>query len=91
MIHKVFNLYDAKSEVFDIPMFAKTTNEMLRDLTAVVNRENDRNKLWLYPSDFTLFEVGEYDDLTGTFNTLDTPHAICLLHDLKVTDESADN
>lgn len=83
MIHKIFSIYDSKSEIFDRPMFAKTTNEMIRDLTHAVNTVNERSKLYLYPSDLTLFEHGEYDDLTGLFTLLDTPHAILILHELK--------
>lgn len=94
MKHKVFSLYDSKTEVFDIPMFAKTTNEMIRDLTRVVNRDDERNKLHLYSSDFTLFEIGEYSDDTGKFELLATPHSLFILHDLKKlepVDESSDS
>lgn len=88
---KIFAIYDSKSEVFDKPMYAKTTQEMIRDLSYVVNKPNEQNKLYLYPSDFTLFELGEYDDNTGKTECLSTPHALMLLQELKKQDETVND
>lgn len=88
---KIFTIYDSKTETFDRPIFAKTTNEMIRDLTSAVNNVNPNNKLHLYPSDLTLFDHGEYDDSTGTFTLLDTPHSMFLLHDLKTASNETPN
>lgn len=84
MKQKVFSIYDSKTEVFDFPIYGKTTNEIIRELSRVVNTENDRNKFYLYPQDFTLFELGTFDDSDGKFDSLSTPHSLLLLHDLKV-------
>lgn len=82
MIYKIFSIYDSKAECYDRPIFARSTAEIVRDLTQIVNTTNENNKFYLYPADFTLFEIGEYDDQTSKFNLLDTKHSIVVLHEL---------
>lgn len=66
MIHKVFSVYDSKAEVYMTPIFFKTKGEALRAFTSTVNDES--HHFHKYAEDFTLFEVGSYDDSKCKFD-----------------------
>lgn len=63
MITRVFALFDSKAECYGTPFFMSNRNMAVRafsDLAA------DRNTLVAkHSEDFTLFEVGSFDDATG--------------------------
>jgi hypothetical protein len=60
---KVFTIYDAKAEAYLQPFFLSTKGQAIRSITeALANTEHQFAK---YPQDFTLFELGEYDDSNG--------------------------
>jgi len=64
MVNKMYTVYDSKAEAFLVPFFMRTKGEALRAWQQAVNDE--QTQFSKYPSDFTLFEIGEYDDSTGT-------------------------
>lgn len=64
MILKTFAVYDAKLEAYLQPFFMQTTGAALRAWDAVVN--DPSTQFFKNPEDFTLFEIGEYDDQSGT-------------------------
>ena len=60
---KMFSVYDSKAESFDRPFFLRTKGEALRGWIDVVNDPSTQfNK---HSADFTLFELGEFDQTTG--------------------------
>lgn len=66
MITKAFALYDTKAGLFHVPFFFPHMGQAIRacidlagDLSTIVGR---------HPSDFALYEIGLYDDATGTFS-----------------------
>lgn len=74
MISKAFTVYDSKIGAYLAPFFMKSRGEALRAWMDIVNDEKSAfNK---HPEDFTLFEVGEYDDEKGQFKNLLTPHSL---------------
>lgn len=65
----IFAIYDSKSENYGRPFFVRTRGEAIRFFTEAAN---DRStNIGKYPGDFTLFELGTYEDNTGIF----TQHA----------------
>lgn len=68
---KVFSIRDAKAEVFNTPWFKGTHGEAERDFRAAVN--DQQTSLNKFPEDFDLYYLGDYDDHTGVFQSLDTP------------------
>lgn len=60
MILKIFTIHDAKSEAYLTPIYFRTKGEAIRAFTATVNDET--SNFSKNPEDFTLFELGEYDD-----------------------------
>lgn len=60
---KIFCVYDCKAEAYLQPFFMGTKGQAIRAFTEVVNDPNHAfNK---HAADYTLFEIGEYDDATA--------------------------
>lgn len=66
MMWKVFSVYDSKVEAYLRPFFMRSRGEAIRGFVTVVNEAGtDFNK---YPEDYTLFEIGDYDEKTGVIS-----------------------
>lgn len=63
MLHKLIAIYDSKSETYMRPATAKTKGEALRSFITEAN--NSKSKLNMYPEDFSLWIIGEFDDSSG--------------------------
>jgi hypothetical protein len=64
MKHKVFSIHDNKASAFLPPFFLPQLGMALRVFTNCINESTHQfNK---NPEDFTLFEIGEFDDEHGT-------------------------
>ena len=60
---KIFTIKDTKAEAYLSPMFIKTTALAIRSFQTCANDpEHDFAK---FPSDYTLFEIGIYDEEKG--------------------------
>lgn len=68
MIYKMFTVYDSKVGAFLMPFFMRSTPEAIRGWIDVVN--DPSTKFNKYPEDYTLFEIGEYDEVNGTVTML---------------------
>ena len=69
----VYNIYDEKAGAFLRPFFMPTMAAARRAVATIVNGEED-HVFKTNSSDFTLFEIGSYDDsdglITGYLNKL---------------------
>lgn len=70
---KLYTIYDSKAEVHSSPFPALNADLAKRDLTKVPP-EHDYN---VFAEDYTLFEVGTYDDHTATIFPYDAIRSIC--------------
>jgi len=71
MIHKIYSIYDNKIASFGVPFFCPLREVAYRHMRrAVANPALDVSQ---FPSDFVLFEMGEYNDATGEFNAEVSP------------------
>lgn len=68
MILKMFSIYDTKTGMFHTPFFAPHTGIAIRmmsdlgqDLSTVIGR---------HPHDFTLYELGGFDDATAVYTPI---------------------
>lgn len=68
MTLKIFTAYDSKVEAYLQPFFMRSRGEALRAWTELAN--NPEHLFAKHPADYTLFEVGEYDDTTGKLTPL---------------------
>jgi len=69
MIYKVYSVYDSKIESYMQPIFVQTKGQMMRLFTDALA---DKSHIFAkHPEDYVLFEIGEWDDSKGCFNSLD--------------------
>lgn len=67
MIYQVYSILDVRVGCYNPPYFAKTDAEAERMFEASrMDRETMINK---FPADFILVKLGQYEDLSGTFET----------------------
>lgn len=71
MILKMFSVYDSKVGAYLSPVFARSTGEMLRSFEAAVN--DSGHQFCKHAEDFTLFEIGDWDDQKCMFVLKETP------------------
>lgn len=73
---KIFSVYDSKSEAYMQPFFSPTKGSAVRSF---IDSIQDHNTIFCkHPEDYTLFEIGEFDDSTGILITLTTPISLGL-------------
>ena len=84
MILKVFGIYDSKVNAYLPPFMMKTIGEVERALSGHVN--DIQHNFHKYAEDFTLFELGTWDDSNAKYTLHSTPHSIGQLMQYKKTD-----
>lgn len=61
---KFFTVYDSQSEAYLPPFTMQTKGAAIRAFSDSVN--DTSTQFYKHPQDYTLFEIGEYDDQTAT-------------------------
>lgn len=72
----VVSVYDKSSQVFGRPVFVRSQSEATRSFESQVleqGRQDYANPLNSHPEDFTLIQVGWFDDESGRFENLEVP------------------
>lgn len=72
----IFSIYDKKTKTYNRPFYEKNETVALRGFTTEVNRPNQNNTLYLFPEDYAMYKIGEYDDETGKLHAIE-PTLIC--------------
>jgi len=85
----VFSVYDSKANAFLQPFFAVSRGVAERSFfAAVMDQGHDFNR---FAEDYTLFELGEFDEASAGFNMLETPKSVALAaHVLSLAKEMRD-
>ena len=79
MIHRIFTVYDEKAEAYLPPFYFQAVGQAIRAFSDSANDPNHQfNK---HPSDYTIFELGHFDDQDAKFHPFETPHS----HGLAIT------
>jgi len=81
MKHKVYAIQDAIAGAFQLPFTTVNEPTAIRMAANAVNQEG--TLINLNPSDFRLFNLGEFDDQSGKIEALDIPQHVCDMHELK--------
>lgn len=71
---KMFSIFDSKVQAYMAPVFLRSTGEAERAFSASVADQS--SNFCKFPEDFTLFEVGSWDDQTCVVDLLPTPHPV---------------
>lgn len=79
----IFSIYDSKAEAYITPFFAINSATGIRDFETAARDKN--TKFWSHPGDFTLFEMGSFDQDSGKTELLKTPinHGTALVHQVR--------
>lgn len=66
MKYKIFVVFDGKTKSWGLPFLKDFTANALREWSEIASDISDKqNQIAKYPSDFSLFEIGEYNRDTG--------------------------
>jgi len=68
---KVYTVYDSKTEAYLQPFFMASNGAALRAFIDAVN--DPASAFGKHPEDFTLFELGTWDESTASLAMLATP------------------
>lgn len=82
-VHKVISVFDTAAQVFARPFFVTATGQAIRDFTDEINREAQDNPLFRHPDDFILYQLGEFDDETGSIRSSEIPSVLVRGKDVK--------
>lgn len=64
MVTKMFTVFDSKSKAFGVPFFMPTVGMALRAFKDLAS--DPQTLLYRHPDDFSLYQIGEYDDANAT-------------------------
>lgn len=64
----IFTVFDQKASAFLQPFFSPTVGTAIRAFSDTINDPN--SMLSKHPADFTLFEIGGFDDQSGVVDSL---------------------
>lgn len=73
MQYIICSVRDSKSDAFGRPFFTASVGLAIRSFDDEVNRAAEENIMFHHPEDFTLYELGQFDDFDGSFITMKTP------------------
>lgn len=71
MIKFLYSVYDSKARAYGNPFVSVRQEMAVRDFTAAVR--DPSTQLNKFPEDFTLVEIGEFDDETCVFSLHQNP------------------
>jgi len=79
MIRKAFSIYDEKGKIYNTPFYFPHRGEAIRFFEDLTNdKKSTVNK---HPEDYTLYQVGDYDDITGRHTNLSVPEFLMKAQD----------
>lgn len=68
---RVYSVFDSKAEAFLQPFFMQAKGQAIRGFTELANDKN--HQFGKFPEDYTLFELGIFDDQKGLIVSHQTP------------------
>lgn len=74
MKHALFSVFDEKAAAYLPPFTFAQKGQAIRAFTDTLADEN--SQIAKHPEDYTLFELGAYDDATGLIDPHPTPQVI---------------
>lgn len=81
MTKKIFTIYDSKAAAYLQPFFMSTRGEATRAISDCANDIN--HNFCKHASDFTLMEIGEFNDQTGQVSSYESHVSIANCLELK--------
>lgn len=80
---KMFTIFDSKLGTYRYPTLSQNQATIVRELDNMLRRDDQKsNVLVTNPADFTLFEVGTWDEQTCTISMYEVKKSICTIIEL---------
>lgn len=89
MNYKMFSVFDSKVGSFARPFFMSSKGEALRAWQDLVN--DPQTQFCKHAADFTLFILGEFDDITASYTPLTAPESLGCALEYKTLDNQKIN
>jgi hypothetical protein len=86
---KIFSIFDTAAQAYNSPFFMHNKAMAIRVFDGNVNT-TEENNIAKYPEQFSLFELGEFDDSNGSIQLNDQPTLVCSALELKKPKEDTD-
>lgn len=83
MLHSIFTVYDEASDAYLQPFFMATQAAAVRAISELANDPN--HQFCKHAKDFTLFEIGQFNDANAHIDTYKTSKAIVKCLELRKT------
>jgi len=77
MIINIYSVFDAATNAYLQPMYALSKGQIIRGITEAVN--DPKHDFHKYARDYTLFELGTFDDSCAMFKLLPSPKSLGVL------------
>lgn len=84
---KLFSVRDIKAGVYHKPFFLNNITDAIRSFEVAVN--SPETQFHLFPQDFELLGLADFNELTGELNVLENPERIAHALDVKRKPEPA--
>lgn len=78
---KIFSIRDQKAEAFENIFLQNTNGQAERYFTSLVN--DPKTLIAMYPADYDLYFIGDYDQQTGKIKPCETPQHLISAVQLK--------
>lgn len=78
---KLFSVRDIKAQVFHKPFFLNNITDAVRSFEVAVN--SPETQFHLFPQDFELLAIADFNEITGELNVLEIPERIAHAMDVK--------
>jgi len=75
MLKPMFCVYDSKARVFANPFISVNNETAIRDFQRACT--DPQSDLMRFPSDYTLYKIGAYDDSNAMLSPITPPEFIC--------------
>ena len=83
---QMFAVYDSAAEAFMTPFFTHNTGIAMRSFGDQVN--NPETMFFRHPGDYSLFQLGSWEDQRSDFKPLSTPVRVASALELKAQSQS---
>lgn len=67
----IYSIYDEKIEAYNTPFFSPTNPSAIRQFTDLAN--SDQTTISSHPYDFTLYQVGKWNDTNAQIEAFENP------------------
>lgn len=79
---KIYVIHDTKVEAYHRPVYADSDGQLLRMVNATA--QDEKTEFNKYPSDYSIFLIGEYDELSGKIKVYESKISLGTVLDVMI-------